>query len=483
VIYICIPAHNEERTIGVLLWKIRQVLADFPRDYQILVANDGSSDDTDEVLGPYQRVLPLTVVRIEKRLGYANALELLVREAVRRAEYPKRDVIVTLQADFTDDPAELTPMLKRIEAGADVVCVNTSIPDHAPRSERWARRIGKYLLRRRGWPEGVTDPLSGLRVYRVMAVKRAIEARGPQRLLTWDGWAANAELLKLVQPHARRTEVVDTAWRGERLQRPSRLTFWPLMGVLNRFARGGLGPLAGVPLEVPAPTADPRQQRGPRGHQPRREPSRPERGREAQGRGRPRRDEGERGPRTERAPRGPRRDQVERTNRPDRAVRAEGPARSERPARPPRGRPTREPEAVPESPVEAVETAVAGGVLEGTTQTQPAPRKKRRRRRRKAEGAKPTNGSSPETQPAAEASEEPETGGEGQAEAHAELAESNGAPRKRRSRRGGRGRRGRKSAGRNTEAPTDNNGVGEALAPPASAEAPSPTAPETGSTS
>ena len=239
MIYICIPAHNEERTIGVLLWKIRQVLADFPRDYQILVANDGSSDDTAEVLGPYQRVLPLTVVQIDQQHGYANALELLVREAVRRAEYPKRDIIVTLQADFTDDPAELTPMLKRIEAGADVVCANALIPENAPRSIRWARRIGNYLLRRRGWPEGVTDPLSGLRAYRVLAVKRAIEARGPERLLTWDGWAANAELLTLVQPHARRAEAVDTTWRPERHQRASRLTFWALVRLINRFARGG----------------------------------------------------------------------------------------------------------------------------------------------------------------------------------------------------------------------------------------------------
>jgi hypothetical protein len=476
VIYICIPAHNEERTIGVLLWKIRQVLADFPRDYQILVANDGSSDDTDEVLGPYQRVLPLTVVRIDKQLGYANALELLVREAVRRAEYPKRDVIVTLQADFTDDPAELTPMLKRIEAGADVVCANINVPDHAPRSVRWARRIGKYLLRRRGWPEGVTDPLSGLRVYRVMAVKRAIEARGPQRLLTWDGWAANAELLKLVQPHARRTEVVDTAWRGERLQRPSRLTFWPLMGLLNRFARGGLGPLADVPLEMPAATADPRQPRGPRGLQARRESSRPERGREAQVRGRPRRDEGERGPRSERTPRGPRREPTERTTRPER------PVRGERPARPPRSRTNRDPSAAPESVAETTETVVAEGMLDGSTQSPPAPRKKKRRRRRKAEGPKPANGGTAMTQPVAESLAEPVT--ETPVESGAEQAESNGAPRKRRSRRGGRGRRGRKSGAGNTEAPTDINGVGDTFAAPqASAEAPSTTAPETGSTS
>ena len=43
MIHICIPAHNEERTIGVLMWKIRKVMADFGRDYRILVLDDATS--------------------------------------------------------------------------------------------------------------------------------------------------------------------------------------------------------------------------------------------------------------------------------------------------------------------------------------------------------------------------------------------------------------------------------------------------------
>src|SRR5690606_25000651 len=115
VIYICIPSYNEARTVGVLLWKIRQVMAGFHRDYQILVVDDGSTDDTPAVLEPYKRVLPLTVVRNEVRRGYAASLELLLREAVQRATYPRRDVIVTLQADFTDEPEEIPAFVKRIE--------------------------------------------------------------------------------------------------------------------------------------------------------------------------------------------------------------------------------------------------------------------------------------------------------------------------------------------------------------------------------
>ena len=59
MIYICIPSYNEAPTIGLLLWKIRQVFAGFPREYHLLVLDDGSSDSTAEVLERYTRVLRL----------------------------------------------------------------------------------------------------------------------------------------------------------------------------------------------------------------------------------------------------------------------------------------------------------------------------------------------------------------------------------------------------------------------------------------
>src|SRR4051812_36662127 len=102
MIYVCIASHNEARTVGVLLWKIRQVLTALGRDFELLVLDDASTDGTQAVLEPYGRVLPLTIFRHNERQGYASSMETLLREAVRRAPYPKRDVIVTIQADFTE---------------------------------------------------------------------------------------------------------------------------------------------------------------------------------------------------------------------------------------------------------------------------------------------------------------------------------------------------------------------------------------------
>jgi len=238
LIYICIPTHDEEQTIGVMLWKIRTVMADFHRDYQILVADDASTDATHEVLEPYTRILPLTVFRNPQRRGYAVSLEMLLREAVRRSTYPKRDVIVTLQADFTDEPAEIPSLVKRIEGGADIVTSNMRPGlDRAPRSVRWTWRLLGFLLRRMKWPEGVSDPISGFRAYRVFTVKKALETRSGALLGGWEGWAANAALLRAVVPFARRVEEALVTVRYDRRTRPTRFRALDASRDVLRFVR------------------------------------------------------------------------------------------------------------------------------------------------------------------------------------------------------------------------------------------------------
>jgi len=238
VIHICIPAHDEDQTIGVLLWKIRKVMADFERDYRILVLDDASTDGTAETLARYAPSLPLTVLTEKTRVGYAAALERLLREAVANAQYPKRDCIVTLQGDFTENPEYIVPLVKILEGGADIVAGNLfQETADLPRRMRMTRWAASMLLSRTFKHAPVSDPLCGYRAYRVIVLKKALRAATQGPVLSGDGWAANLQLLGVAAPHARRIEETDLHMRFDLRTRESRFRALPTVRGLFRVGR------------------------------------------------------------------------------------------------------------------------------------------------------------------------------------------------------------------------------------------------------
>lgn len=225
MIYVCIPSYNEAPTVGLLLWKIRQVFAGFPREYQLLVLDDGSSDPTPEVLERYTRVLPLTVTRHRERLGYAGSVEELLRQAVDRTDRPKRDAAILMHADFAHSPQFIPDLVRRIESGADIVIAETRLEGEPSRTRRLVRRLAPALLRGAVSVPGVSDVVSGFAIFRLVALRNAFRS-GPAPLLTTQGWAANAELYDRAARHARRVETIAAVERRDLRQRPSRVGSW-----------------------------------------------------------------------------------------------------------------------------------------------------------------------------------------------------------------------------------------------------------------
>jgi glycosyltransferase involved in cell wall biosynthesis len=225
MIYVCIPSHDEGPTVGLLLWRIRQVFTGFPREYQLLVGDDASTDSTAEILQPYSRVLPLTVLRSDRRQGYAATVEGLLRHAAQRSDRPKRDCAVIMHADFKHGPQFLPELVRRIEGGADLVVGEGVLHGESSRPHRLLRRWAPLLLRRRVGVSNVSDVVSGYLAFRLVALRQAMKDAGP-RLLQTDGWAANAELIGRVGRLARKVETVPTVERHDLRQRPSRIEPW-----------------------------------------------------------------------------------------------------------------------------------------------------------------------------------------------------------------------------------------------------------------
>lgn len=225
MIYVCVPAHNEGATVGLLLWKVRKVFEEFPREYQFVVGDDASTDDTSAVLAPYQKVLPLTVLRSEQRQGYARTVERLLRLALERTDRPRRDMAILLHADFCHGPEYIPELVRRLESGADLVVAQGTLAGGPTRGERLVRRWAPLLLRRAVRIPGVRDVTSGFCAFRLSTLRLAF--RHPSgTLLQTEGRAANAELLARTAAHARRIETIETVERVDRRQRASRSEPW-----------------------------------------------------------------------------------------------------------------------------------------------------------------------------------------------------------------------------------------------------------------
>jgi glycosyltransferase involved in cell wall biosynthesis len=225
MIYVCIPSHNEAPTVGLLLWKIRQVFAEFPREYQLLVGDDASSDSTRDVLEPYTKVLPLEVVRNREKMGTARTIERLLKLALERTDRPKRDAAVVMHADFTHAVAELPELIKRLDSGADLVVAEARPGDEWTRGYRLLRRWGGHLVPRAARTPGVNDALSGFVAMRLAALRGALRV-ADDRLLHLDGWAGRAELIAKVGRQSRRTDVLAVTERLDLRERASRLDPW-----------------------------------------------------------------------------------------------------------------------------------------------------------------------------------------------------------------------------------------------------------------
>jgi glycosyltransferase involved in cell wall biosynthesis len=248
MLYICIPAHNEGATIGLLIWRIRKVFQGYSREYEILVYDDASTDDTAEVLAPYADVAPLAVIRGEKRVGYGRALDILAREASRRTKYPRRDGMIIMQGDFTDQPENLPELIKRFEGGADVV-IGERPSVQQPLEVKRMRQLSPWAIRFFIGVDGIADPFSSFRLIRISIIRDLLKTDQEKPLVTGDGWGANVSLLLTTLPLARRVEKVEVAPRYDLRVRTSRIRPFSDAMALYRFGKTNRGKRLAVPTQ------------------------------------------------------------------------------------------------------------------------------------------------------------------------------------------------------------------------------------------
>lgn len=273
MLYLAIPAHNEVATIGVLLWRLRTVLAEFPREYEVVVYDDASTDDTAMVAEQYERAMPVTVLRGTSHLGYAGAVSTLLRHVAGLTRYPRRDAVLLLQGDFTDPPGLVPEFARRFEGGADLVVGERLVVADAPVAVRRLFKGAHWAMRPFVRVEGVRDMTASMRLVRISALREALRTSGADAFVHGDTLTANADLLLRLVPHARRVESVPLEpTYGVRMRDTRRVAMRDALGAL-KWAWGARGRRA-IAGSAPDAAAEP-ERRGPRQGGKRRDESEP----------------------------------------------------------------------------------------------------------------------------------------------------------------------------------------------------------------
>jgi glycosyltransferase involved in cell wall biosynthesis len=114
-ISVVVPMRNESPNVAELHAELSAVLDAFGRPYEILVIDDGSTDDTFAKLAALQRRNPrLRVIRFRRNFGQTAAFAAGFARA--RGRY-----IVTFDGDLQNDPTDIPAMIEKIAEGPDIV--------------------------------------------------------------------------------------------------------------------------------------------------------------------------------------------------------------------------------------------------------------------------------------------------------------------------------------------------------------------------
>jgi len=112
---VVVPVYNEEESIPEMHRQLTEVLSALGRSYEILVIDDGSRDRSFELLKAlHENDRRLRVIRFRRNFGQTAAF-------AAGFEYARGDVIITIDADLQNDPADIPRLLEKIEEGYDIV--------------------------------------------------------------------------------------------------------------------------------------------------------------------------------------------------------------------------------------------------------------------------------------------------------------------------------------------------------------------------
>lgn len=162
---VIVPTYNERENLPELFERVSRALKGY--DYEIIVVDDDSPDETWKLAQELAKGFPVKVIRRTEEKGLSSAV-------IRGFKEAEGNVFVVMDADLQHPPEVIPQLLKTIEEGADVAIASRYVPGGGVKNWYWYRKLisrGAIMLGRLALPKirNVKDPVSGF-----FALKREV---------------------------------------------------------------------------------------------------------------------------------------------------------------------------------------------------------------------------------------------------------------------------------------------------------------------
>ena len=173
---VVFPVYNEEENVPILLGEIARALDGKGWTYEIVAADDGSTDGSLAALRAARAKHPtLRIIALEKNSGQTAALDAAWRAATGK-------YVVSLDADLQNDPADIPRMMETLQQrGVDMI-----IGVRVNRNDTWSRRMQSRIGNGvRNWitNDQITDTGCSLKLVKREAIDRVKLYTGMHRFL------------------------------------------------------------------------------------------------------------------------------------------------------------------------------------------------------------------------------------------------------------------------------------------------------------
>ncbi len=241
MLYLIAPAFNEGSKIRHFVAEALRIGRAVERGFQLVLVDDGSRDNSVEILDELAREGSVTLLRHERNRGIAATFTTGIRHALSRCG--DNDAIGVIESDGSNDLSILPDMLGRLDDGADAVIASRNIGggryEGFPLSRLFLSRFGNFLFRSLVSVPGVTDYTIFFRLYRAGALRPLF--RSDESPFLFPDFSANTELLLRLAQLDRRFDEVPHRYRYDRKDSASKLRVfrntWQSLRLIARYRK------------------------------------------------------------------------------------------------------------------------------------------------------------------------------------------------------------------------------------------------------